>query len=162
MDSLLNPKTSGGNAIAIALLLLGCGAFLSAPRLMTAAAQNGNSSIAATRVDQCRIVGGGDKLTLGAYYYQPTQDGRAEWLSPGTLLCDMYGNSGEIFEGGYLQYLITTDPVGMNKTLMRRLKNRDNPDNNPDLRPRRDATVPIYQQPAEQTIPQQFTGEPNG
>jgi hypothetical protein len=162
MDSLHNPRIGGGNLIAISLLVLGIGAFFSAPRLMTAAAQSGSSSIAATRVDKCRIVGNGDKLVRGGYYYQPTQDGRAEWLSAGTLLCDLYGSSGEVYEGGYLQYTITTDPVGMNKTLMKRLANKENPDNNPELRPRRDVAVPIYQPPAEQQPPDTFTGEPNG
>lgn len=162
MDLLHNPKIGGGNLIAMTLLALGVGAFLGAPRLMTAAAQNGNTSIAATRVDQCRIVGNGDKLVRGGYYYQPTQDGRAEWLGAGTLLCDLYGNSGEIFEGGYLQYTITADPLSMNKTLMKRLANKDNPDNNPALRPRRDTTVPIYQPPVEQQAPDTFTGEPHG
>lgn len=161
MDSLLNPKISGGNAIAISLMTLGVGAYFSLPRILTSAAQSGNANIAATRVDKCRIVGGGDKLTRGGYYYQPTANG-AEWLSASTLLCDLYGNSGEIYEGGYLQHLTTTDPLKMNKVLMKRLQDKNNPDNNPALRPRRDPSVPIYQPPAPTQENTQFTGEPNG
>ncbi len=162
MDSLLNPKIGGGNLVALTLLGLGMGAFLGAPRLMVAASQISNASIAATRVDQCRVLGGNDKLVLGGYYGQLTQDGRGEWLGPGTLLCDLYGGSGEIFQGGYLQFLVTTDPLVMNKKLLKRLEEKANPDSNPAMRPRRDPSVPIYQPPAATQENTQFTGELNG
>ena len=64
MDSFLNPKIGGGNLIALTLMALGAGAFLGAPRLMVSASQINNLAIANTRVDQCRVVGGNDKLVL--------------------------------------------------------------------------------------------------
>jgi len=158
MDSLLNPKISSGNLIAIAGLLLGLGSLASIDRLTTSAAENSAATIAATRVEQCRVVGGGDKLVLGAYYAQPT-DGGGQWLSEGTYICDLFGGSGRIERGGYLQFLTTSDAISMNKTLMKRLKDSNNPDNDSNLRPRRDTTQPIYQPPVEQKETG-FTGEP--
>jgi len=161
MDSFLNPKIGGGNLIVLTLMALGIGAFFGAPRLMVSASQINSLAIADTRVDQCRVVGGNDKLVLGGYYGQPTEGGRGEWLGPGTLLCDLYGGSGEIFQGGYLQFLVTTDPLVMNKKLLKRLEDKANPDSNPGLRPYRDINVPIYQPPAAATQQNtQFTGEP--
>jgi len=161
MDSFLNPKIGGGNLIVLTLMALGIGAFLGAPRLIVSASQINSLAIANTRVDQCRMVGGNDKLVLGGYYGQPTEGGRGEWLPPGTLLCDLYGGSGEIYQGGYLQHLVSTDPLAVNDKLLKRLENKNNPDSNPALRPYRDINVPIYQPPAaatQQTT--QFTGEP--
>ena len=162
MDSFLNPKIGGGNLIVLTLMALGAGAFFGAPRLIVSASQINSLAIANTRVDQCRVVGGNDKLVLGGYYGQPTEGGRGEWLGPGTLLCDLYGGSGEIFQGGYLQFLVTTDPLVMNKKLLKRLEEKANPDSNPAMRPRRDPSVPIYQPPAATQENTQFTGEPNG
>jgi len=160
MDSLFNPKIGSGNLIALTVLGLMAGAFFSTPRLLTAASQSSNRSIAATRVDQCRVVGGNDKLVLGGYYGQPTEGGGGEWLPPGTLLCDFYGGSGEIYQGGYLQFLVTTDPTTMNKKLLKRLEDEANPDSNPAMRPMRDSSVPIYQAPAAAQENNQFTGNP--
>ena len=161
MDSLLNPKISSGNLIAIAGLLLGLGFLASIDRLATSASQNNSAAISATRVDQCRVLGGNDKLILGGYYGQPTDEvGTGKFLGEGEILCDLYGGSGRIERGGYLQFLIHTDPLTQNKKLMKRLEDKDNPDSNPNMRPRHDPSVPIYQPPVEQEKTG-FTGEPN-
>jgi len=160
MDSLFNPKIGSGNLIAVTLMGLTIGAFFSVPRLLTAASQSSSGSISATRVEQCRVLGGNDKLVLGGYYAQPTQDGSGEWLAEGELLCDLFGGSGRIERGGYLQFLINTDPLTQNKKLMKRLEDKNNPDSNPDMRPRRDPSVPIYQDPVSVQENNQFTGEP--
>lgn len=153
MDILNNPRIAPQYLIGGSLLLLAIGAVASQTRLATVAYESSNAQISAYRVNSCRVLEGSDKLILGAYYYQPTGN-TGQWLSEGTYLCDLYGNSGRIDRGGYLQYLVPGDAAAMNKTLKTRLDDESNPDHNPNLRVRRDRITPIYVAPSPTPTPE--------
>lgn len=146
MESLLDPRKSAGNSIVLSLMLLLCGASLSVTRLQTVVAEAGREKIARYRSERCRIVGGGEKLELGAFYYQPFPGG-GEWLSEGEYLCDLYGNSGRIERNGSLQHFINAPPEEINKVLKERMENPNTPDSNPSFRPLRDRTRPAWIEP---------------
>lgn len=149
MDCLTNPKIAPAYIASASIILVLTGAIASQTRLQTVFYETQNKQISAYRADSCRVLEAGDKLILGAYYYQPSPDNEnaGEWLNEGVYVCDFYGSSGRIERGGYLQYLTPGDAVEMNRKLQARLNNRANPDSNPALRVRRDRTVPIYQSP---------------
>jgi len=126
---------------------------MSQTRLRTVAYERSNSDIAQSRVSSCRVLGGGDTVKLGGYYFQPTTqaDGKisGDLLQEGTYICDTYGNSARIERGGYAQYLVSGDVVEMNKTLQTRMQDPANPDSSDAFRPRIDLSRTIYKSQPE-------------
>jgi len=149
MDILSNPRIAPAWTVALAMVVLGAGVAMSQTRLRTVAYERSNSDIAQSWVLSCRVLGGGDTVKLGGYYFQPTTqaDGKisGDLLQEGTYICDSFGNSARIERGGYAQYLVSGDVVEMNKILQQRLQDPANPDSNDASRPRIDLNRPIYQ-----------------
>jgi len=153
MDILSNPRIAPAWTVALAMVVLGAGVVMSQTRLRTVSYERGNNDIAQSRVSSCRVLGGGDTVKLGGYYFQPTAqaDGKTsgDLLQEGTYICDLYGNSARIERGGYAQYVVSGDVTEMNKTLQTRVQDPANPDSSDAFRPRIDLSRPIYKAPPE-------------
>lgn len=151
MNIISDPRIAPAWTAALAAVALGIGLAMSAQRLKTVAFERGNNDIAQSRVSSCRVLGRGETVQLGGYYFQPTAqaDGKisGDLLQEGVYICDLFGTSARIERGGYAQYVVTGDPVEMNKTLQERLKDPANPDSNEATRPRLDMGRGIYQAP---------------
>jgi len=149
MDILSNPRIAPVWTIALSAIVLSAGVAMSQTRLQTAAYERSNSDIAQSRVSSCRVLGGGDTVKLGGYYFQPTAqaDGKisGDLLQEGAYICDTYGNSARIERGGYAQYIVSGDVVEMNKILQQRLQDPANPDSSDASRPRIDLSRPTHQ-----------------
>ena len=149
MDILSNPRIAPAWTIALTAIVLSAGVAMSHTRLRTVAYERSSRDIAQSRVSSCRVLGGGDTVKLGGYYFQPTAqaDGNisGDLLPEGAYICDGFGNSARIERGGYAQYLVSGDVVEMNKTLQQRLQDPANPDSNDASRPRIDLSRPIHQ-----------------
>lgn len=148
MSVFTNPRIAPSWIAASAIGAIGLGALLSLDRVLTAAREASNSQIASVRANTCRLLNPPDKVTLGAYYFQPAGVGQGgQLLSEGEYICDAFGSTARIERGGYAQFIVTGDATEMNKTLMERVENDANPDRNPNLRVRRDVSRGIYQPP---------------
>jgi hypothetical protein len=129
-----NPRLLPAWALTITAMSLAAGGLLSTTRLSTVMAESKNDSIGQYRAEICRILHHSEKVQLGAYYFQPTEQdtqGRlaGALLDEGTYVCDLYGNSVRIERGGYALYLIrVADVSGINKTLQKRLQDPASPD----------------------------------
>jgi hypothetical protein len=150
MDVFTNPRIAPSWITAAAIGAIGLGALLSLDRLRTAAYEATNSQIASVRANSCRLLNPPDKVVLGAYYYQPSEQG-GQLLTEGEYVCDAFGSSARIERGGYAQFIVPGDATEMNKTLMQRIEDEANPDHNPNLRVRRDVSRGVYQPPPEST-----------
>jgi hypothetical protein len=158
MNIVSDPRIAPAWTVALAAVLLGGGVAMSATRLKTVAYERSNNDISQSRVSSCRVLGNGETVKLGGYYFQPTPQTNGliggDLLPEGVYICDLFGNSARIERGGYAQYVISGDPVEMNKVLSSRLQDPVNPDSSKANRPRLDMTRPIYQAQPE---PQQTT-----
>lgn len=154
MNIVSDPRIAPAWTIALTLAALSIGGFMSAQRLKTVAFERGNNDIAQSRVSSCRVLGGGNTVRLGGYYFQPTvpEATTGDLLPEGTYVCDFFGGTARIERGGYAQYVILGDPTDLNKALMERLKDPANPDSSEASRPRLDLTKPIYQANPEPTL----------
>jgi hypothetical protein len=134
-------------------MALAAGGLLSTTRLLTVMAESKNDSIGQYRAEICRILHHSEKVQLGAYYFQPTEQdtqGRlaGALLDEGTYVCDLYGNSVRIERGGYALYLIrVADVSGINKTLQKRLQDPASPDSVARSQIRRAQNMGVHRPP---------------
>jgi hypothetical protein len=161
MNIISDPRIAPAWTAALAVVALGAGVFMSHTRLLTVAYERSNNDISQSRVSSCRVLGNGETVQLGGYYFQPTPQSNGllggDLLPEGVYICDLFGNSARIERGGYAQYVISGDPVEMNKVLSSRLQDPVNPDSSKANRPRLDTSRPIYKaQPEPQQTKDQL------
>lgn len=150
--SFLNPLTSPKATALCGLTLVAAGTLGSLPRLETAMAEGNHNRIAAQRAQVCRILPASEKLELGAYYFQPTQqnpDGMSGvLLDEGVYICDRYGATARIERGGYAQFIaISTDVSAINEILKGRLENPSNPDHSQATQVQRAINMGVRREP---------------
>lgn len=155
-----DPRIAPPWTIAFATVFLGVGVTMSMTRLKTVAYERANHDIAQSRVALCRVLGNSETVKLGGYYFQPTPQTNGliggDLLTEGIYICDLFGNSARIERGGYAQFVVSGDPLEMNKILLSRLQDPVNPDNSASNRPRLDMTRPIYKAQPQQTTDKLF------
>ena len=161
--SFMNPLTSPKATALCGLTVVAAGALGSLPRLETAMAEGNHNRIAQQRAQVCRILPASEKLELGAYYFQPTQQTSNEMsgvlLDEGVYVCDRYGGTGRIERGGYVQFIaISNDVAALNEALKRRLEDPSNPDHSKATQVQRAANMGVHRDPPRDT---KTPAEPN-
>jgi hypothetical protein len=135
--------------IVVSIGAIGVGVFLSWTRISTASSDSYAANVGSYRANSCRVIGNGEKVELGATYFQPgSGDNPIETrLEEGALICDVFGGSARIARSGVAEHVINTSPETVNETLIERLKSQANPDSDPKKRIRRNWDIPIYKAP---------------
>lgn len=128
-----NPQNASSNMLVLTIGILSVGVALSFSRIQTVAQTRERQNRSDIRAQTCRILHRSQVLKPGYYYFQPTrtENGKlqGDLLPAGELVCDWYGNSGEVdAEGGAISHFIKANAAEQNSKLMERMKDKNSPD----------------------------------